>query len=52
MMCGNDSCQCETGAQEAQRLQKDATKSRADGPLGPVVDSEDNDGRQPGTEGV
>lgn len=49
-MCG-DKCDCETGAQEAQRLQREATKSRAGGPLGPVVTPED-DSPQPGTEDV
>jgi hypothetical protein len=43
----------ETGAQEAQRLTREATKSRAGGPLGPAVtDEENNGGRQPGTEDV
>lgn len=50
-MC-DGKCDCETGPQDAQRLQRDATKSRADGPLGPVVDPEDNDKPQPGTEDV
>ena len=43
----------EDGAQEAQRLTREATKSRAGGPLGPAVADEENNGtRQPGTEDV
>lgn len=45
-----DKDETENGAQEAQRLQREATKSRAGGPFGPVVDKED--GPEPGTEGV
>lgn len=47
-----DDCQCETGPQEAQRLQREATKSRTSGPLGPVADKETDDSPQPGTEDV
>lgn len=50
-MCG-DNCNCETGPQEAQRLTREATKSRTGGPLGPVADEEGNDSPQPGTEDV
>lgn len=43
----------ETGAQEAQRLQREATKSRTGGPLGPTVEKSDSDDSpEPGTEGV
>lgn len=54
MDCENCNCEnCETGAQEAQRLTREATKSRAGGPLGEVVAPEDNDDSpEPGTEDV
>lgn len=46
-MCGEE-CTCKD---EAQRLQREATKSRSGGPLGPVVDQTD-ESPQPGTEDV
>jgi hypothetical protein len=42
----------ETGAQEAQRLTREATKSRTGGALGPTVAPASNDSPQPGTEDV
>lgn len=48
-----EAAQQETGAQEAQRLTREATKSRAGGPLGPTVDTQEStDSPQPGTEDV
>lgn len=44
-----ENCDCENGAQEAQCLTREATKSRADGPLGPKVDTEDSS-PEPGAE--